>query len=331
MDIDVVIAWVDGSDPCWQAEKAAYSANRDGDTVNRYRDWGLLPAWLRAVETFLPWVRKIHFVTWGHVPAFLRENHPKLQVVKHGDFIPEAYLPTFSSHTIELNLHRIPGLAEHFIYFNDDMFPLRPMKERDFFRNGLPCTCGSEVPWTLYGGSGVWYHAAINSLQVINRHFPKKEALRKNKWKYLSPAYRWQDNLRTAALQLLFPDGFAGFVNIHGPSALEKATLEAVWQAEPELLDQTCRNRFRSPEDVNQWVFLWWQVASGRFAPARVDNLVADIEENSITALCRAVETQSHSFICLNDPADGVDFPSLSRQLQESFRKILPKPSEYEK
>lgn len=331
MDIDVVIAWVDGTDRQWQAEKAAYEVPSAASAPNRYRDWGLLPYWFRAVETYLPWVRRIHFVTWGHVPAFLKEDHPKLRVVKHGDFIPEAYLPTFSSHAIELNLHRIPGLAEHFIYFNDDMIPLRPMSEADFFRGGLPCTNGTEVPWTVNAGSGAWYHAAVNSLGIVNRHFPKREAVRRNRWKYINTAYRWQDNLRTAGLQMLFPDSFTGFPNLHAPNPYEKRTLEAVWQAEGSALDKTCRNRFRSPEDVNQWVFLWWQVASGRFAPTRVDNLVSDITPETVDGLCSAIQNQSHSFVCLNDPEDAVDFEVLSRQLQGAFAAILPERCSYEK
>jgi hypothetical protein len=32
------------------------------------------------------------------------------------------FLPTFSSPAIEANLHRIAGLSEHFLYFNDDVF-----------------------------------------------------------------------------------------------------------------------------------------------------------------------------------------------------------------
>ena len=52
---------------------------------------------------------------------------------------PEEYLPTFNSHTIEMNLHRIKGLSEQFVYFNDDMFINKPMKPRDFFVHGKPC------------------------------------------------------------------------------------------------------------------------------------------------------------------------------------------------
>ena len=70
MDIDVVILWVNGSDPAWMEEKSKYMppAAADSNSANRYRDWGILPYWFRAIEKFTPWVRKIHFVTWGHVP-----------------------------------------------------------------------------------------------------------------------------------------------------------------------------------------------------------------------------------------------------------------------
>ena len=39
-----------------------------------------------------------------------------------GDIRESDALPTFNSHAIELNLHRIPGLAPAFLYFNDDFF-----------------------------------------------------------------------------------------------------------------------------------------------------------------------------------------------------------------
>ena len=129
--IDFVMIWVDGNDPEWQKEKAKYD-ERVVTTANsevRYRDWDNLQYWFRAVEKFAPWVNKIHFVTWGHLPPWLDTSNPKLHVVNHKDFIPEEYLPTFSSHTIELNLHRIEGLAERFVYFNDDTFLMAPTPE----------------------------------------------------------------------------------------------------------------------------------------------------------------------------------------------------------
>ena len=333
MDIDIVILWVNGADPAWLEEKSKYTppAAADSNSANRYRDWGLLPYWFRSVERFLPWVRKVHFVTWGHVPVFLNLEAPKLHVVRHEEFIPAEYLPTFSSHTIEMNIHRIPDLAERFVYFNDDMFLLRPMEETDFFQEGLPCTYGREEPWIFRGPVGIWSHAAANDLGVINRHFSKRDAIRHHGDKFYSRHYRWKDNLRTWMLNTLFPDHFSGFRNLHAPAAYLKETFAQVWEAEPELLHKTCMDKFRTEGNVNQWVCLWWQIAGGRFTPYGIDNLVESISEASIDSLCVCIENQSHDYVCLNDPEGDVAVEQLAERLRNSFEKLLPGKSQFEK
>ncbi len=89
--IDFVIIWVDGSDVSWQKEKASFSG--EDKRPSKYRDWGLLRYWFRGVETFAPWVNRVHFVTCGHLPEWLNTEHPKLHVVKHADFIPGNIFP----------------------------------------------------------------------------------------------------------------------------------------------------------------------------------------------------------------------------------------------
>ena len=333
MDIDFVVLWVDGSDPEWQAEKAKYQGKtvNDGNAVNRFRDWGLMPYWFRAVEKFCPWVRKIHFVTCGHVPEWLNLEHPKLNHVKHRDYIPEQYLPTFNANTIEMNIHRIPDLAEHFVFFNDDMFVLRPMAQTAFFWDGLPCTYGGEVPAAFTGTAGIWQHLIVNDLRVINNHFSKMEQVKQHGRKYIHKSYRWQDNIRTKAVQVLFPEFFLGFKNLHAPAAFRKQTFAELWQKEPELLDQTSAHRFRTEEDVNQWLALWWQVAAGSFAPYMTDNLVGNVEDSTVSMLCRAITGQQHDMICINDPSADVNFEALSRQLKTAFETILPDKCGFEK
>ena len=57
-----------------------------------------------------------------------------MRIVRHEDYIPGEFLAqTFNSHTIELDFHRIPGLSEQFVYFNDDMFLLQQDKPRTVF------------------------------------------------------------------------------------------------------------------------------------------------------------------------------------------------------
>ena len=331
-DIDIVVLWVDGSDPAWLAQKAQYQppVSKESNAVNRYRDWGLMRYWFRAIEKFAPWARKIHFVTWGHVPEFLNLDAPKLHVVRHDEFIPAEYLPTFNANTIEMNIHRIPGLAEHFIYFNDDIFLLQPHEPEDFFRNGLPCACSSEHPWITRDLS-LGYHIGSNDLYVVNKHFPKPEMMRRHGKKFYSRHYRWQDNIRTLVFQLFLRHWFVGFAMPHAAAAYLKKTFEEVWAAEPQLLHETSLHKFRTAIDVNQWLCLWWQVAGGNFAPYVVDN-VQDIPTPSrMEALCRTIENQEHKMLCMGDPDWDVDFDALSAALQHAFEKILPEKCAYEK
>lgn len=333
MDIDFVVLWVDGSDPNWLAEKRRFQSGvvDDSNAVNRFRDWGLMPYWFRAVEQFTPWVRKIHFVTWGHVPSWLNLDHPKLDHVKHTDYIPSEYLPTFNANTIEMNIHRIPDLADHFVFFNDDTFLLRGMEESDFFRGGLPCTYGAEAPLQFSGAPGIWQHLITNDMRTVNSHFDKREQVRQFQRKYVSRAYRWQDNVRTKALQKLYPESFLGFKNLHAPAAFCKKTFEELWSKEPEILHQTSLHRFRTNDDVNQWLAVWWQVAGGAFSPYAVDNVVEDVNGASIDALCEIITSQSHDMVCVNDPSEDVDFAALSEKLKAAFETILPRKSGFEK
>ncbi|MEX6318825.1 Stealth CR1 domain-containing protein [Providencia huaxiensis] len=71
--LDIVLIWVDGNDPEWQDEYKKHSGKYiNGDTSEiRFRDFELLKYWFRGIEKYVPWVRKIHFVTCGHYPNWL--------------------------------------------------------------------------------------------------------------------------------------------------------------------------------------------------------------------------------------------------------------------
>jgi hypothetical protein len=136
--VDFVFSWVDGNDPRLTAKRSLYLSGEE-QAGSLYRDNGELRYALRAVERYAPWVRRVFLVTDGQIPDWLNTTHAKIRVVDHTECIPAAYLPTFSPRAIEAHLHRIPGLAEHYVYCNDDFFLLSPCLPEDFFTaNGLP-------------------------------------------------------------------------------------------------------------------------------------------------------------------------------------------------
>ena len=151
MKIDFVVTWLDSNDPIWQSDFQKYKGIISvGDQSNaRYRDWDLFRYWFRAVERYAPWVNHIYLVTNGKFPDWINPNHPKLVLVNHSDYIPAFFLPTFNSHTIELNMGKIQGLSEHFVYFNDDFFLNSEVTPDYYFKEGLPCDENAETVFNV--------------------------------------------------------------------------------------------------------------------------------------------------------------------------------------
>ena len=224
MNIDFVIPWVDGSDPAWRKEKYRYMAIDEPDAgAERYRDMGILKYWFRAVEAYAPWVNQIHFVTWGHLPEWLNTECPKLHVVNHRDYIPKEYLPTFSSHPIELNLHRISGLSEHFVYFNDDMFLNGPVNPDFFFRKGKPCDFLRCYPVGFADTTDVYAHTTINSIVKVNYFHSYIKLFLRNPSKIINMKYGFvasMDNL----MKLGNIHHYVGLKDHHLPNAYCKKT-----------------------------------------------------------------------------------------------------------
>ena len=333
MEIDIVVLWVDGNDPKWISEKNNWSRpdTQMSNTINRFRDWGLMPYWFRAIEQFSPWVRTIHFVTCGQTPSFLNTNHPKLHVVNHTEFIPNEWLPTFNSAAIELNIHRIDGLSEHFIYMNDDTFFLRPIKPTSFFINGFPCINGSERPIIPYNTNDIVSHHEFNDIGFINRHFNKRQQVKAYRTKYLNTVYGKKDYFKSLFSKIISPRFFVGFKNLHAPIPMLKTTLEEIWSAEPETLIQTSEHKFREMSDVNQWVALWWQVASGSFIPSAPDNSYFPIQEKTLLQICETIREQKHDMLCINDHDQSVNFSQCQNAILLAFNSLLPNKSSFEK
>ncbi len=328
--IDFVMPWVDGDDPVWLEEKAKYSGEVTKSVHEyNYQEWGMLKYWFRGIEKNAPWVRNIFFITWGHVPTWLNTSHPKLKVINHRDYIPEKYLPTFSSHTIELNIHRITGLSEHFVYFNDDTYLIRKTGPEDFFIGGLPCDCAVVNPIAPAN------RFSINSLQfttaaVINEHFSKKKVIQHSIAKWFSLKYRW-----LLLLNIIFLpwSRFPGLLEKHIPSSFLKSTFDEVWNEEKELLDCTCSHRFRDfKSDVNQWIMKEWQICKGDFIPRSINcgKLLSVGNYNDAKFAAEELIRRKHKMVCINDHIDGINTDVMD-VISRAFDTILPEKSKYEK
>lgn len=322
--IDFVITWVDGNDENWKQEKVKYADidGREDKRDVRYRDWDILKYWFRAIEKNAKWVNKLFFVTCGQKPEWLNEKYEKIVLVNHEDFIDKKYLPTFNSCVIEANLHRIKGLSDKFVYFNDDMFLNKEVYPEDFFVHGKP---KDNLIFTPVNPStdiadGIHY----NSMKVINRNFEFGNIDRKKMFSLKNGKYLYKN------ISLSIYGFNVGMRFNHLPTSFLKSTFEEVWIREGELLNKICANKFRTHCDVSQWLFQFWQMASNNYELRKVsDGKYFDIKRDNKN-IFNEIKNHKYKLICINDNEKIEEFEEVKARLVRVFEKRYSHKSEFE-
>ncbi|PDP87620.1 hypothetical protein CQJ94_11275 [Glycomyces fuscus] len=223
--VDAVYTWVDGADEAWRAKRDSYlgrsaPANPHSASDSRYTSRDELLYSLRSLEMFAPFVRNVYIVTDGQTPPWLDTGHPRVRVVDHREIFGDtSVLPVFNSHAIESQLHRVEGLAEHYLYLNDDVFFGRPVHPSLFFHpNGIAKLNPSPYRFGLGG--------------VSEEDQPVDAAAKRN----------------SALLERRF-----GRVPVskfkHTPIPQRRSVVQELEREFPEVFARTAASRFRHPDD----------------------------------------------------------------------------------
>lgn len=311
--VDVVYTWVDSADPRWEAGRREW-ADRQGakldssDNDQRYLDRDELRYSLRSLWLYAPFVRNVFIVTAGHHPKWLNVTHSNVHVIHHTLIFPDPEdLPTFNSHAIEACLHRIPGLAEHFVYFNDDVFLGRETTVNTFFTKGglmksrlsrtqsipavQPDMTATPTDW-----------AAYNAAEVISRDFG-----------------------------ILFDRKV-----MHVPMPMKCSLLNEIEERYRDLVTTTRTARFRSPTDlaipsmlahfygISVAKGVEWETVAGEY-------IYADTGRNDFESKLTAITSGSPTFFCLNATRYSEISPRRQTILLRKFlEEAYPLPSPYE-
>lgn len=231
--IDAVITWVDGADPAHRAKRAAYAgqgAHPDATTATRFANSGELRFAVLSLLKFCPFIRHIHVVTDAQHPRFLdpvlAEHGDIIRIVDHRAIYGAHadLLPVFSSRSIETMIHRIPGLAERFLYLNDDIFIGRPMQMSDYFDGDRPILRGHLT------------------------RFPNPAlAWLKSRLRRTRPGY---GAAQRAAARLAGQRG-RYLLAEHQPHAMRRATLADFYAGDEAALREQAGHRFRSAAQIS--------------------------------------------------------------------------------
>jgi hypothetical protein len=320
--LDAVYTWVDGADPDYQERLARHrhpqhrQIGQDSICPSRFRDNGELRYSLRSLEQYAPWVRHVYLVTNGQIPDWLEDSHGRLTIVRHEELFPNRDdLPTFNSHAIESHLHRIPGLSEHYLYFNDDVFLGNSVHPEDFLSELTGQLIYLEdwiLPSSLDEGSAM-DRAIAHTQDLLNARFHVKR--------------------RRRAIS-------------HTPQLYRRSIvreLEDIWTQAFRL---TSRHRFRSPDDVVIRVLYYYfliETTGHRYLPRRLATgpLLADyaffmVRENLERVRQRLAEIDGlrPKFFCLNDDLGltvSGEAATIRLELLAFLNQYFPTPSSFEK
>lgn len=277
-EIDLVVPMVFPEDEEWQQEYTRHKGNGSSTVKHvRYRSWGTEELLVRCCMRYMPWVRCIHLLlaSPSQEQEWMRQmmtGEGKLEIHYHRDFMPEEYLPCFSSPCIEMFLHRIPGLAEQFVYANDDMFPLSPLDPEDFFRDGRPCQRFVEKPFPAK--PNIFQRKCMYQLNMIAKPFGKH--------------YRgtWMKNG-------------------HSMAPILKSSCEKVWERHGKEIISNLSPLKRTDRSYNHYIYSLYQYFAG------IDVTHAPRQQYAgkgtpTSRIAKIIRDPQAGIVCLNDN-EGLD------------------------
>jgi hypothetical protein len=213
-------------------------------------------------------------------------------------------LPSFNSHAIESNLHRISGLSEHFLYFNDDFILRDFIRKTDFFsRDGYQSKCFFSTQAFLPASKNLARIAVdiagLNNLELLNRH------------------YGYQSNQKFK----------------HIPAAVLKSVLSDLESNHPEVFTQTSENRIRSDSDYSIISSLvhHYGICKGRTIPSDLKYLYISMDDKLFEIKLFILAFIRYKTFCINDVE--LDFEKYKRNttlFKEKMDLLYPCLSKYE-
>ena len=266
--VDLIIPYVTNNDSLWRSQYLRYMPyqyDKEKSGVSRFRDFDTFELLLRLIDKYTPWFRNIYVVVQmpSQVPDCV-SKYENVKIIYHNEIIPEEYLPTYNSGTIELFVWKIPGLSEHYIYANDDIYPIAELTKDDFFdEEGNP------------------------KMKIYCKEFKMNEyrMMLKKVEKLCNPSYR-EDNW-------IYRDG-------HSWNAMRKSTWEMLFEKFHNEIYGSL-SRFREPKNLTQQLYTYWVYFNEKYSEREFETKYFQLAMNGKHILPHLVCDGKVKIICIND------------------------------
>ena len=265
--VDLVLPYVSMKDPIWLEQ--FLKIDKDGlCNHSRFRDFETIGLLFQLIDKFCPWIRYIYLIVQipSQVPECIK-NYDKVKIVYHNEIIPKKYLPTYNSNTLDLFHWRIPGLSEHYIYANDDIYPIAELTKDDFFDDdGNPKIRVYTVPYTTNVSADYYKRTLKKTEKLCNPNFTDCD--------------------------VLYRDG-------HSWNAMRVSTWKMLSEKYEKELKESI-TRFRSEINITQQLYTYWVYFNEPYSEREFDVKYFSLKNNGDEILEKISEHQ-YKIICIND------------------------------
>ncbi len=305
--MDIVISFVDCKDKVWMKSYLSFIGLKENhyfpSEINffHFYNYDTIKYVFRGIDKFIPYVNNIFLVVSNieQVPKYIDQS--KIKVVLHKDFIPEQYLPLFNSTAIEMFLHKIPGLDEEFVYFNDDTIPISPIAYEELFKNGLPC------------------------LNFVDNYMSPGPAHRHVRLSF----FEAKNTVEQLTGKPINYDGNE-LCPTHAPHPMLKSICEygESENRHSSLLDFYLTS-FRSDRNLNQYYWCDILYFLKKYAPSNIKlKYIRTYDINELINL----DNQEYQYLCINDSGSkNQHISEVYDIIEENMNKIFPDKCKYEK
>lgn len=316
MKIDIVYTWVDPNNKTWLKEKQQYTNTSYNNSECRFNSsLEELKYSLRSIDKYFnKHIRNIFIITNGSIPRFINPNRKDIIII-HDKLLLGTQ--SYSSVVYESVIHKIPGLSEYYLYFNDDMILLKELHMSDLINKQKQL---------------VWYKESSFFINIVSKN------------NFLSSIFEYDGNVAQArnntykTLKLFDkPTSISHSCRIFKKSLVIQ--FEQKYKKEIDLLRQ---EKFRTPTTfcfMDAFCFFCQQQKTLEYSDKKntkillqVDNITTSIVNNALTGyiynFLSTLDIDDDHFLCICDIRKT---PRTNEFLKDFLDQLFIRRSKWEK
>ena len=286
MKVDYIVPMVFPDDERWQRNFLKVNRHYHKGHV-RYRSWGTERLLIQLVKKNMPWLNDIIIILAQESQRQRWMDEEGVRIVYHREFIPDRFLPTFNSRAMEMFLKDIPNISEQFLYGNDDMFPISPLREKDFFVGDRPCLHMTEKPFPQSPNN--FQQACLCGLNFVGKEFGRHFS------------------------DIWYKDG-------HSIAPILKSTCEHLWERGRKEIEASI-SPFREVFNFNQYIYSWWQFLACKYVDWMPEKVYTSVRK-SVAEVAHDIE-EAHGIVCVNDNECAEDIRKYASACVDALKKKL--------